>query len=124
MEIQILNYLRQDRLMHPNIIRMWDFFDDGHNFYIEMIPISLLGTDLFDLIETRDGISEKESRRIFIQLTNAIHHLHLKALIVHRDIKDENVVVYHNGITKLIDFGGAAYIERGPFTTFVGTMRE
>ena len=102
MEIQILNYLRQDRLMHPNIIRMWDFFDDGHNFYIEMIPISLLGTDLFDLIETRDGISEKESRRIFIQLTNAIHHLHLKALIVHRDIKDENVVVYHNGITKLI----------------------
>lgn len=57
-----------------------------------------------------------------MQVANAIHHLHTKALVVHRDIKDENVVLDGEGKIKLIDFGSAAYIKNGPFDVFVGTI--
>ncbi|KAJ5574362.1 uncharacterized protein N7459_008789, partial [Penicillium hispanicum] len=55
-------------------------------------------------------------------VVSAIHHLHTKALVVHRDIKDENVVLDGEGRIKLIDFGSAAYIKNGPFDVFVGTI--
>jgi len=58
----------------------------------------------------------------FRQVAKAIHHLHTKAFVVHRDIKDENVVLDGEGNIKLIDFGSAAYIKNGPFDVFVGTI--
>jgi protein-serine/threonine kinase len=41
---------------------------------------------------------------------------------VHRDIKDENVILDGEGKVKLVDFGSAAYIKSGPFDVFVGTI--
>jgi len=59
-----------------------------------------------------------------VQVANALHHLHVKAKVVHRDIKDENVVLDGEGRVKLVDFGSAAYIKSGPFDVFVGTIGE
>ncbi|KAK3302071.1 uncharacterized protein B0T15DRAFT_487306 [Chaetomium strumarium] len=112
LEIHVLDYLRRDGLRHPNIVEMEDFFEDSVNYYIEMAPHGRPGLDLFDYIELRTNMDEQESRSIFVQVARAIHHLHTKALVVHRDIKDEN----------LIDFGSAAYIKSGPFDVFVGTI--
>lgn len=68
------------------------------------------------------GMQEAECRHIFRQVVSAIHHLHIKAKIVHRDIKDENIVLDGENRVKLIDFGSAAYIRNGPFDVFVGTI--
>ncbi|TVY56169.1 Serine/threonine-protein kinase ppk6, partial [Lachnellula cervina] len=122
LEIHVLDYLRRDGLKHPNIVEMNDFFEDDVNYYIEMIPHGLPGMDLFDYIELRVNMEENECRSIFVQVAKAIHHLHTKALVVHRDIKDENVVLDGEGNIKLIDFGSAAYIKNGPFDVFVGTI--
>ncbi|RFU35791.1 hypothetical protein B7463_g618, partial [Scytalidium lignicola] len=122
LEIHVLDYLRRDGLKHPNIIEMTDFFEDETNYYIEMVPHGLPGMDLFDYIELRVNMEENECRSIFVQVARAIHHLHTKALVVHRDIKDENVVLDGEGNIKLIDFGSAAYIKSGPFDVFVGTI--
>lgn len=122
LEIHVLDYLRRDGFKHPNIVEMSDFFEDDINYYIEMVPHGLPGMDLFDYIELRVNMEEMECRKIFVQVAEAIHHLHTKAKVVHRDIKDENVVLDGEGNIKLIDFGSAAYIKSGPFDVFVGTI--
>jgi protein-serine/threonine kinase len=122
LEIHVLDYLRRDGFKHGNIVEMADFFEDDTNYYIEMIPHGLPGMDLFDYIELRVNMEEKECRKIFVQVAEAVHHLHTRAKVVHRDIKDENVVLDGEGNIKLIDFGSAAYIKSGPFDVFVGTI--
>jgi protein-serine/threonine kinase len=122
LEIHVLDYLRRDGFKHANIVEMADFFEDDTNYYIEMIPHGLPGMDLFDYIELRVNMEEAECRKIFVQVAEAVHHLHTRAKVVHRDIKDENVVLDGEGNIKLIDFGSAAYIKSGPFDVFVGTI--
>ncbi|KAJ5959846.1 uncharacterized protein N7479_006996 [Penicillium vulpinum] len=122
LEIHVLDFLRRDGLKHPNIVEMEGFFEDDINYYIEMTPHGLPGMDLFDYIELKANMDESECRNIFKQVASAINHLHTKALVVHRDIKDENVVLDGEGRIKLIDFGSAAYIKNGPFDVFVGTI--
>ncbi|ORY70128.1 uncharacterized protein BCR38DRAFT_100313 [Pseudomassariella vexata] len=122
LEIHVLDYLRRDGHKHPNIVEMEDFFEDDTNYYIEMAPHGLPGMDLFDYIELRTNMEEDECRSIFVQVARAIQHLHIKAKVVHRDIKDENVILDGEGNIKLIDFGSAAYIKSGPFDVFVGTI--
>jgi len=125
LEIHVLDYLRRDGLKHPNIVEMVDFFEDDVNYYIEMVPHGTPGMDLFDYIEMRTDMTENEGRKIFVQVAQAVWHLHIKAKVVHRDIKDENVILNGNdGNIKLIDFGSAAYIKSGPFDVFVGTIGE
>ncbi|KAJ5888238.1 hypothetical protein N7495_008279 [Penicillium taxi] len=122
LEIHVLDFLRRDGYKHPNIVEMEGFFEDDINYYIEMKPHGLPGMDLFDYIELKPTMEESECRNIFKQVVSAIHHLHTKAMVVHRDIKDENVVLDGEGRIKLIDFGSAAYIRNGPFDVFVGTI--
>ena len=122
LEIHVLDYLRRDGLQHPNIVEMADFFEDDVNYYIEMVPHGLPGMDLFDYIELRVTMEEAECRKIFVQVAAALAHLHGKAKVVHRDIKDENVILDGEGRVKLVDFGSAAYIKSGPFDVFVGTI--
>ncbi|CAG8312897.1 unnamed protein product [Penicillium salamii] len=122
LEIHVLDFLRRDGLKHPNIVEMEGFFEDDVNYYIEMTPHGLPGMDLFDYIELKANMDESECRNIFKQVAGATNHLHTKALVVHRDIKDENVVLDGEGRIKLIDFGSAAYIKNGPFDVFVGTI--
>ena len=122
LEIHVLDYLRREEYRHPNIVEMRDFFEDNNNYYIEMVPHGLPGMDLFDYIEMRSTMEETECKNIFLQVIAAVHHLHTKALVVHRDIKDENIILDGDHKVKLIDFGSAAYIKSGPFDVFVGTI--
>lgn len=49
-------------------------------------------------------------------------HLHSLS-IIHRDIKDENIILNENFVIKLIDFGSASFMQKGKlFSTFCGTV--
>ncbi|CAN6658687.1 serine/threonine-protein kinase Psk2p [Trichomonascus vanleenenianus] len=106
---------------HESIIKLLDFFEDDDYYHIEMERHGNPGTDLFDLIELKADMSEQECRSLFKQVVSAVAHLHRHG-IVHRDIKDENIVVDERGKVKLIDFGSSAFVKQGPFDVFVGTL--
>lgn len=120
-EIQIMSTLNNNP--HPNIMRLIDFFEDDDYYYIETPQhgFPTPGIDLFDLIELKKSMTEFECKSIIKQCISAINHLHNNG-IVHRDLKDENLIIDNNGVIKLIDFGSAAYVKTGPFDVFVGTL--
>ncbi|CEP19451.1 hypothetical protein [Parasitella parasitica] len=119
-EIHVLHTLR--RIPHINCSDMLDYFEDDDHYYIVM-DLYGAGMDLFDYIEFKaNGLTESEIRSIFRQVVAAVGHLH-DHRIVHRDIKDENVILDLKGGVRLIDFGSAAYIREGRrYETFVGTL--
>ncbi|RUS18057.1 serine/threonine-protein kinase ppk6, partial [Endogone sp. FLAS-F59071] len=119
LEIHVLHTLR--RVPHQNIVNMTDYFEDDEHYYVEM-DLHGAGMDLFDYIELNNNINEREIKTIFRQVVEAVRHLHVNK-IVHRDIKDENVILDENGTVQLIDFGSAAYLREGrKYDTFCGTL--
>ncbi|KAJ1064064.1 hypothetical protein K5549_009376 [Capra hircus] len=69
-----------------------------------------------------DDRSACRGRWPLFQLVAAVVYLRSES-ILHRDIKDENIVIAEDFSIKLIDFGSAAYLERGKlFYTFCGTI--
>lgn len=64
------------------------------------------GGDLFDKIESDEGVEEDVAHFYFTQLINAVGHMHSKG-VGHRDIKPENILLSAAGDLKLADFGMA-----------------
>ncbi|GAA5798995.1 hypothetical protein HPULCUR_004404 [Helicostylum pulchrum] len=119
-EIHILHSLR--KTPHENLGDMLDYFEDADHYYIVM-GLHGAGMDLFDYIELNNHIEEPAIQHMFKQIALGVRHLHDNK-IVHRDIKDENVVLDQStGGLRLIDFGSAAYLKPGrKYETFVGTL--
>ncbi|KAL2916455.1 hypothetical protein HK105_203888 [Polyrhizophydium stewartii] len=92
------------------------------------LPIKLCrrpSMDLFECIEQFDRIPESTARFIFRQVAEAVRYLHSRG-VVHRDIKDENIVIDDKFHVKLIDFGSAAIEPDDPthlFDRFQGTIQ-
>jgi eukaryotic-like serine/threonine-protein kinase len=96
------------RLSHPNIAELLDagVSSAGHPYlvieYVEGRPIDVY-CDVHKL-DVRARI------RLFLDVLGAVAHAHAN-LIVHRDIKPSNVLVSHDGLVKLLDFGIAKLLE-------------
>ncbi|XP_048956851.1 PAS domain-containing serine/threonine-protein kinase isoform X2 [Canis lupus dingo] len=116
LEIAILS-----RVEHANIIKVLDVFENQGFFQLVMEKHGS-GLDLFAFIDRHPSLDEPLASYIFRQLVAAVGYLRSKS-IIHRDIKDENIVIAEDFTIKLIDFGSAAYLEKGRlFHTFCGTI--
>src|SRR5215472_14943214 len=61
----------------------------------------------------RERNSDLESRlRLFLRVCEAVSYAH-RALVVHRDLKPNNILVSGEGIPKLLDFGVAKLLDPG-----------
>ena len=107
------------RIIHPNIIRLYNFYKYKNNFYL-ILEYASKGT-LFDIIRNKIGLTESNAFYYFIQTLNAIYFLHLHS-IVHRDLKPENLLINEDNILKLCDFGWSVKLNRNKRTTFCGTV--
>uniref|UniRef100_A0A8C3WLH1 PAS domain-containing serine/threonine-protein kinase n=1 Tax=Catagonus wagneri TaxID=51154 RepID=A0A8C3WLH1_9CETA len=116
LEIAILS-----RLEHANVIKVLDVFENQGFFQLVMEKHGS-GLDLFAFIERHPSLGEPLASHIFRQLVAAVGYLRSRG-VIHRDVKDENIVIAEDFSIKLIDFGSAAYLEHGKlFYTFCGTV--
>ncbi|KAJ8374062.1 hypothetical protein SKAU_G00046420 [Synaphobranchus kaupii] len=96
-EIEIMSSLR-----HPHIISIYEVFENKDKIVIVMEYASK--GELYDYINERHRLSERETRRFFRQIVSAVHYCH-KNGVVHRDLKLENVLLDENCNIKIADFG-------------------
>jgi hypothetical protein len=110
---------------HPNIIRLFDIFENNEFIYIIMEFCS--GGDLFSYIEKRGfRLSEPRAAELIHKLSAAVYYLHSYG-ITHRDLKPENILMTDNtddADMRLLDFGLSKIIGPGetciePFGTLV-----
>jgi len=117
------------------ICPLLEFFED-HHFYYLILPYTIpdrmpaygeIGDpppkDLFDLVEAYpQGLPPALIRSFLGQIADALSFLHMKG-IVHRDIKDENVILGpYPGKCTLIDFGSSGVVRKNGWDTFSGTL--
>lgn len=90
------------QLDHPYIARLYDggVTTDGLPYlvmeYVEGVPI--------DRYCDGNSLSITERLKLFRGVCDAVSYAH-RNLIVHRDIKPGNILVTHDGMPKLLDFG-------------------
>ena len=109
------------RLSHPNITKVEAVFENNEFFQLVM-PKHGSGMNLFEFIDRRPQLDEALVAYMFSQLVDAVAYLHDQN-IVHRDIKDENIVLDDRFNIKMIDFGAAKPMVEGElFSTFSGTI--
>ncbi|HSU44149.1 MAG TPA: serine/threonine-protein kinase, partial [Casimicrobiaceae bacterium] len=96
------------RLAHPHITRLFDAgVSAGGQPYLVLEIVE--GKPIDGYCDARH--LEIDARlRLFLDVLAAVEHAHAH-LIVHRDIKPDNVFVTHDGDVKLLDFGIAKLLE-------------
>ena len=113
-------------LEHPNIARLLDggTTADGLPYlvmeYVEGLPI--------DEYATRNQLSIPQRLQVFQTVCSAVEYAH-RNLVIHRDLKPNNILVMEDGTPKLLDFGVAKLLlpgsgdgESQPAMTAIGFM--
>merc|ERR1712168_1404054 len=103
----------------PGVIRLIDYFDMSHSYYIVMERFN--SKDLFDFISEQGCLRENLARHLFKQVLDIVVQCHARG-VLHRDIKDENLLIdLTTRQIKLIDFGSGTHLHDGVYTDFEGT---
>lgn len=98
-------------LQHPDIARLYDggVTDDGRPYfaleYVDGEPI----TEFCD----RRRLPLADRLELFIRVVRAVQYAHAN-LLVHRDLKPDNILVDAQGHVKLLDFGIAKILNEDP----------
>ena len=90
------------KLDHENIARLFGRFSAYGTHLLVMAFVD--GPGLDQIVKERAPVAETHVRSIVGQLASALQYVHERNLL-HRDIKPSNVMLTHDGVIKLMDFG-------------------
>lgn len=115
-------------LEHPAIPKYIEYFhldtDEDRCFYL--VRELVIGDSLFDLVQQGWQVNEDEVKQIAIQVLEILKYLHQQTpLLIHRDIKPQNLIRNEEGKLFLVDFGSVQEVYRQTLnrnSTFVGTL--
>jgi len=96
------------RLTHPHVARMLDAgtLEDGQPYLV----LEYVRGAHIDGYCDEQSLDVKARVRLFVNVVSAVADAHAN-LIVHRDLKPSNVLVTHEGVVKLLDFGIAKLLD-------------
>ena len=117
-EEQLINEINiLKTLDHPNIMKVFEYYNYNNHLYI--ISEFISGGELFDKITENHNLKEDISSNIMKQIFSAINFCH-ENNIVHRDLKPENILIEKEEkldkdflTIKIIDFGTCDKIKKG-----------
>merc|ERR1712168_102994 len=113
MELKLLSLLQN---VHGVINLIVYFILNDSLVYVMERPTNSM--DLFNFITQKKYLTEPTARFLMRQVVETISRRHAKG-IIHRDIKDENLLIdVHTGELKLIDFGAGSYLHDGEYKDF------
>jgi serine/threonine protein kinase len=103
------------RLVHPNIVQVFDFgFDSGsHQHFIVMEHVP--GNSCAELLRDQGRLGVAETVEIVIQACRGLDYAHRNG-VVHRDVKPGNLLVSDQDVVKLADFGIARAADQSSIT--------
>jgi non-specific serine/threonine protein kinase/serine/threonine-protein kinase len=111
---QIMERFRLERetlaaLDHPNIARLMDggTTADGQPFFV----MELVDGEPIDRYCDDHGLTIDERLDLFRKVCAGVQYAH-ENLVVHRDIKPDNILVTKDGVPKLLDFGVSKLLSR------------
>lgn len=103
------------KLDSPNVIKIFDFFEDNKNFYLilELCRGKTLGEFLQQFPSQR--LDESTARELFREIVQGVKYIHSQN-IFHRDLKVDNIMIEEDEETGkfrcfLIDFGFAIHLQ-------------
>jgi len=106
----------------PGVVKILDWFETTKSILIVMEHCQ--GIDLFDFINKHGPLKEGVARVLFQQLLASILICHDNG-VLHRDIKDENIIINtNNNKIKLIDFGSGTAHHNGTYKDFEGIIKN
>ena len=108
------------RLVHPNIVQVFDFGLDTEagRHYIVMERVT--GSSCAELLRDRGHLDVDQAVDIVSQACRGLDYAHRNG-VVHRDVKPGNLLVSDSDVVKLADFGIARATDQSSITT-VGSV--
>jgi hypothetical protein len=103
------------RLVHPNIVQVFDFgFDERqHQHFIVMEYVS--GHSCAELLRDHGQLEVEQGVGIVLQACRGLDYAHRNG-VVHRDVKPGNLLVSDDNVVKLADFGIARATDQSSIT--------
>ena len=90
------------RLLHPNIVSVYEYGEDALNAFIAMEYVE--GTGLREYLNRKESFDLGQIAAIVSQLLLALDFAHERG-VVHRDVKPANLILTSDGALKVADFG-------------------
>jgi serine/threonine-protein kinase len=105
-------FLRERQILanldHPNIARLLDGGTTPEG--MPYVVMEFVAGKPIDVYCGEHGLGRSEAIRLMIEVTRTVDHAH-RHLVVHRDLKPDNILVTDQGEPKLLDFGIAKALD-------------
>ena len=110
------------RLLHPNIVTVYDSDRDGDTAFLVMEFVA--GDDLKQLLDGGGRYDTEHALHLVHDMLAALEFAHRQG-VIHRDIKPANLLVEKGGRVKLTDFGVARIAGEATRTqgSMIGTLK-